>query len=288
MLGGLEKALLGVLLLVLMTGIGATLSGDHFRQIVGRPRGVLIGLASQFGWMPLIAFGLAKGLDLPTPMAIGLVLIGCTPGGTTSNLFTFYARADVALSVSMTVVSTAAAVVVMPVLLTVYATPLTSAELSLPLGSIATTLVLVLVPVFVGVLIRARSESAAARVERLGSVSGIVVLVLLVGTSLVRNHADLTQIPAAGYVAAVALGLLGMGLGYAASRGLGLPPAQRRAVALETGIQNSPLAFALIIATFPESEQTAMLWLPMLYALFVLLSASVATVWFRRHADPAD
>ena len=282
MLGPIEKTLLAVLLLVLMTGIGATLSPGHFRDILKSPKGVLIGLASQFGWMPLIAFGLAKGLELPPPMAIGLVLIGCTPGGTTSNMFTYYAGADVALSVSMTVVSTAVATVVMPVLLMLYAAPLTSTELDLPLGNIITTLALVLVPVGLGIAIRARSEAAAAKLERLGSVSGVVVLILLVGTSLWSNHNDLAQIPLAGYVAAGALGLAGMGLGYAISRAFGMPAAQRRAVALETGIQNSPLAFAIILAAFPESEQAQVLWLPMLYALFVLLSASAATLVFRR------
>lgn len=286
MLGGVEKALLAVLLLVLMTGIGATLSGSHFRRIVRHPRGVLIGLASQFVWMPLIAYALAKGLELPTPMAIGLVLIGCTPGGTTSNLFTYYARADVALSVSMTVVSTAVAVVLMPLLLLAYAAPLTSATLELPLGNIVTTLVLVLVPVALGIAIRARSERAAARAESLGSASGVIVLVLLVATSLARNHGDLARIPASGYVAAVSLGGLGMVLGYLASRILGLKPAQRRAVALETGIQNSPLAFALIIAAFPGPEHATILWLPMLYALFVLVSASLVTLWLRRMAGP--
>ena len=282
MLGPVEKALLAVLLLVLMTGIGATLSPRHFREILRAPKGVLVGLASQFGWMPLIAFGLAKGLALPTPMAIGLVLIGCTPGGTTSNMFTYYARADVALSVSMTVVSTAVATVVMPLLLMVYAEPLTSAELSLPLGNIVTTLVLVLVPVGIGVAIRARSERVAAKAERLGSLSGVVVLILLIGTSLWSNHDDLAEIPAAGYVAAIALGLLGMMLGWGVSRALGMPASQQRAVALETGIQNSPLAFAIILAAFPESEQAQVLWLPMLYALFVLLSASIVTLVLRR------
>ncbi len=282
MLGPFEKALLAVLLLVLMTGIGATLSPRHFRDIARSPKGVLIGLASQFGWMPLIAFGLAKGLALPAPMAIGLVLIGCTPGGTTSNMFTYYAKADVALSVSMTVVSTAVATIVMPLLLMLYAAPLTSTELTLPLGNIVTTLVLVLVPVGIGILIRRRSEAAAAKAERLGSLSGIVVLVLLVGSSLWSNHADLARIPPAGYIAAVALGLLGMGLGYGVSRAAGMKSAQQRAVALETGIQNSPLAFAIILAAFEPAEQVEVLWLPMLYALFVLISASVVTLVFRR------
>jgi BASS family bile acid:Na+ symporter len=285
MLGPVEKALLAILLLVLMTGIGATLSARHFREILRAPKGVLIGLASQFGWMPLIAFGLAQALQLPAPMAIGLVLVGCTPGGTTSNMFTYYAGADVALSVSMTVVSTAVAALVMPLLLMLYAEPLTSTALSLPMGNIVTTLVLVLVPVGIGIAIRAKSEAAALRAERLGSLSGIIVLVLLICSSLWTNHADLARIPTAGYVAAIALGLLGMVLGYGASRVLGMGVPQRRAVALETGIQNSPLAFAIILAAFPESEQVQVLWLPMLYALFVLISASVVTLVFRRSSS---
>jgi BASS family bile acid:Na+ symporter len=235
--------------------------------------------------MPLIAFGLAQALQLPAPMAIGLVLVGCTPGGTTSNMFTYYAGADVALSVSMTVVSTAVAALVMPLLLMLYAEPLTSTALSLPMGNIVTTLVLVLVPVGIGIAIRAKSEAAALRAERLGSLSGIIVLVLLICSSLWTNHADLARIPTAGYVAAIALGLLGMVLGYGASRVLGMGVPQRRAVALETGIQNSPLAFAIILAAFPESEQVQVLWLPMLYALFVLISASVVTLVFRRSSS---
>lgn len=287
MLGGFEKALLGLLLVVLMTGMGATLDLSQFRQIARRPRGVLVGLASQFGWMPLVAFALAGGLDLPPAMAIGLVLVGCTPGGTTSNLFTYYARADLALSISMTVVSTVVAVALMPILLVLYTRALTGSEFSLPLGSIVTTLVLVLVPVGIGMLLRARKPKAAAKAERAGSISGVVVLVLLVGSSVLDNHAVLTEIPVAGYVAAAALGVIGMTLGWAVARLLGLDVAKRRAVALETGIQNSPLAFAIVIASFPESQQDQMLWIPMLYALFVLLSASAVTlVWRRADADP--
>jgi len=282
MLGGFEKALLAVLLIVLMTGMGATLDKSQFRGIVRRPKGVLVGLASQFGWMPLVAFGLARALELSPAMAIGLVLVGCTPGGTTSNLFTYYARADLALSISMTVVSTVVAVALMPILLVVYGRALTGTEFSLPLGSIVTTLALVLVPVGIGMVLRARSPQMAARAERAGSVSGVVVLLLLIGTSLANNRSVLSQIPAEGYFAAAALGITGMALGWGVARVLGLGVPMRRAVALETGIQNSPLAFAVVIASFPESEQDTLLWLPMLYALFVLLSASVVTVLWRR------
>lgn len=285
MLGPLEKGLLVLLLLVLMAGMGATLDWQQFRQVLRRPRALAIGVASQFGWMPLIAFALAKGLSLPVQASLGLMLVACTPGGTTSNLFTYYSRADLPLSISMTVVSTALAVVAMPLLLMVYAAPLTNAEMTVPYANIAVTMVLVLVPVAVGMWTRLRNPILALRIERFGSVSGVLVLVLLVGASLARNGADLDEIPFIGYVAAAGLGVAGMGLGYFAARVLGLESDSCRAVSLETGIQNSPLAFAIILTSFPESAHRVMLALPLVYALLILISASGVTLWFRRNSS---
>lgn len=281
MLSGPEKALLAVLILVLMTGMGATLTPRQFLDIRKRPRGPLIGLASQYGWMPLIAFGLARLLELPDAVALGLVIVGATPGGTTSNLFTYYARADLALSILMTTLSTVVAVVVMPVVLLVYATPFTGADLAVPYGSVVTTLALMLVPVSLGMWIRGRSEDLAARVERAGSLSGIGVLVLLVATGIVRNGHLFAETTGAMYAAAIGLGILGMGLGYLAARAAGLEEASRRSVAFETGIQNSPLALAIIVASFSEAQQLQVMWLPLLYALFVLVSATVVTLTLR-------
>ncbi len=130
MLSGIEQGLLGVLLIVLMMGLGSTLTLANFREILRRPKGPLIGLASQFGWMPLVAFALATLLELPDAMAISLIVVGCTPGGTTSNLFTYYAKADVALSVSMTAISSVAALVMMPLTLTLYSADFTDASFS--------------------------------------------------------------------------------------------------------------------------------------------------------------
>ena len=179
------------------------------------------------------------------------------------------------------VTSTLVAVVAMPALLFVYATPFTDASVEIPYGNIVTTLVLVLVPVAIGIGIRARSERLAARAERFGSVAGVAVLLLLIGTSLARNSDALARVPLAGYVAAILLGLCGMGLGYVGARVLGLTEAAQRAVAFETGIQNSPLAFAIILASFPQHLQERLLWLPMAYALFVLISASLVTLALR-------
>ncbi len=281
MLSPLETLLLALLLVVLMAGMGASLTMEDFRAVLRRPRGPLIGLLSQYGWMPLIAYGLAKGLGLPDDMALALIVVGCTPGGTTSNLFTYFAGADVALSVSMTALSTIVAVVVMPALLYVYSSSFTSASLSIPYGNVISTLAVMLVPMAIGMFVRARAPAAAQKVERIGGMAGIGVLLLLIGSALVKNMDLLRATTATMFAAAFGLGALGFGLGWLGARVAGLGAPQRRAVAFETGIQNSPLALGILIASFPGEQQARMLWLPLLYALLVLISASLLTLGFR-------
>ncbi len=282
MLSGFEQALLALLLVVLMTGMGAGLTVADFRAVLRSPRGPVIGVLSQYGWMPLIAFTLARALELPADMALSLIIVGCTPGGTTSNLFTYFARADVALSISMTALSTIAAVVMMPLLLVAYATAYTDAALKVPYGNITATLGVMLVPLALGMALRARAPRAAAIAEKVGGLSGIGVLVLLIGTGLVKNGELLAATTPAMYAAAIGLGVLGFALGWLGATLLKVPAAGRRAIAFETGIQNSPLALGIIVASFPAALQERMLWLPLLYALFVLLSASLLTLYWRR------
>ncbi len=286
MLGPLETALLGLLLIVLMFGMGATLTPEKFREVAREPRAVLIGLASQFGWMPLLAYLLAIGFALPAPLALGLVIMGTCPGGTTSNMFAYYARADVALSVSMTAASKLVAVVMMPLCLYVFARPFSDAEVQIPYGEVIKTLVVLLVPVALGMWLRARKgEAFAVRAEKAGGLAGLLVLVMLVGVSLFRNADLFSTITPAMYASSILLGVLGMFLGNLVAQLCGLPTAKRRAVSLETGIQNSPLAFAIIATSFDGELEAEMLKLPLLYALFVLVEASLVTLYYRARPE---
>jgi solute carrier family 10 (sodium/bile acid cotransporter), member 2 len=282
MLTPTETALIALLLVVLMFGMGATLSWAHFRDLARHPRAFLIGTASQFGWMPLLAFVLAKALALPDAAAIGLIVMGTCPGGTTSNLFAHLARADVALSISMTAASKVVGIVMMPLCLYVYARPFTSAEIAIPYADIVKTLVVLLLPVAMAMALRSRyGERFARPAEKVGSVSGLLVLIALVAISVVRNADLFRTIPPSIYVAAGLLGLGGMLLGSLVARAARLPTAQRRTVAFETGIQNSPLCFAILVMAFPDQAQFDLLKLPLLYALFVLLEASAVTLAYR-------
>jgi bile acid transporter len=232
--------------------------------------------------MPLIAFALAKGLELPNIAALGLVVMGMCPGGATSNLFALLARADVALSIAMAAASKLLGVVLMPVCLYVYARPFTGEQLPIPYFDIVKTLVLLLVPVAIAMLLRRRfGEGFARTAEKVGSLAGLSVLLLLVAVSVFRNADVFKTLTAEMIAAAAMLGGLGMLLGSLGARACGLATAQRRTVAFETGIQNSPLCFAILVTAFPSANQLQLLKLPLLYALFVLLEAAVVTLIYR-------
>jgi bile acid transporter len=282
MLTPFETSLIGLLLVVLMFGMGATLTPAHFRDVARRPKAFLIGTASQFGWMPLIAFGLSHALSLPPEAALGLIVMGSCPGGTTSNLFAQLSRADLALSVSMTAASKVVGIALMPLCLFLYARPFSDASLRIPYGEIVKTLVVLLVPVALAMAIRARrGERFGLIAEKVGSIAGLSVLILLVTLSVVRNAGLFALTPPSFYAAAIFLSGLGMLLGYGAARAAGLSVPERRTVAFETGVPNSPLCFAILLTSFPQQSQLLLLGLPMLCALVALTNASLLSAIFR-------
>lgn len=282
MLSGLDKLLIGTLTLVLMVGMGASLTPGDYRRALERPRAILIGLLSQFGWMPLLAYLAIRSLGLEGTDALGLLLMACTSGGNASNMFSYFSRADLALSVSMTAVSTLASVVLMPTLLFAYAASLSHASMQIPYLAVMGTLALMLLPIGGGMWIRHRSARIAARVERVGAVAGALLLALLLITSVSDQLELLLSAEDASLLACLFVAGSGMALGYMVARLAGLEPRQRQAVSLETGVQNAPLAIAVILASFPEAEQEALLKLPFLYAMTALCVGSLATWTYRR------
>jgi bile acid transporter len=282
MLSELDKLLVAALTIVLMVGMGASLTTDDYARAIRRPAAVLVGLLSQFGWMPLLAYLAIDGFHLEGSDALGLLLMACTSGGNASNMFAYFSHADVALSITMTAVSTLASVVLMPALLFVYASSLSEAPMQVPYLAVMATLMAMLAPVAVGMWIRHRSAEAARRVERVGSVSGALLLVVLLVTS-VSDQIDLVMTAEdASLLACVCVASTGMILGYLAARLASLGPRQRHAVSLETGVQNAPLAIAVVLTSFPAAEQDALLKLPFLYAMTALVVGSIATAFYRR------
>ncbi|MEM1268396.1 MAG: bile acid:sodium symporter, partial [Pseudomonadota bacterium] len=184
MVGAFEQALLAAMIFVIMLGMGASLTPRDFYLALRRPYGLAIGVVSQYGFMPFIGFVMTLVLGLPEPIAIGLLIVSCMPGGTTSNMFTYFSKGNLALSVLMTVTSTVFGVILIPLVLLIYATAL---DLQIPRENIIATLVILLIPVAIGMTLRKLSANAGAVTEFFGSVLAIFFIAFIAISWVPRN-----------------------------------------------------------------------------------------------------
>ena len=281
MLSETETRLLGVMMMVIMLGMGASLTFKDFAIALRKPVGVAIGLVCQYGLMPLLAFLLAKALALPPAYAVGLILMGCMPGGTTSNIFAYFSKGTLSLSILMTVCSTLVAIVMVPLTLAFYSQGI-EGQWQVPRENVIQVLFVLLVPTVIGMGLRRWNANVGAVVEMLGGLLGVFVIVFLVGSWVPRNYQLLLDTGFPVYAASIGLGLFGFVLGYGLSRGLRQDPRRARTIALETGIQNGPLAVLIVLLSFTGTQQQEVLLIPILYSLFIVMSSSAVTVWFRR------
>ena len=279
MVGALEQAILALMIFVIMLGMGASLTPRDFILALKRPYGLMIGVVSQYGFMPLIGFVLASTLPVSDPIKIGILIMACMPGGTTSNIFTYFSKGNLALSVLMTVTSTVFGVILIPIVLVVYAGAL---DLDIPRENIIATLVLLLVPVAIGMVLRKLNANVGAVTEFMGSLLAIFFILFLIVSWIPRNWEFLLTTTWATYFGSIVLGLFGFALGYGFSKLLRLHPRNARTVALETGIQNGPLAIAIIAFTFSGVEAQSVNAVPVLYSLFIVITSTMLTLWFRR------
>ncbi|TGM01950.1 bile acid:sodium symporter [Leptospira jelokensis] len=280
MLTRIEEILFAAMVFFLMVAMGSTLTFENFKKAVHSKKPLLVGILSQFGFMPLIAFGLTKSLNLSPLFSIGLILVGCTPGGTTSNLLTYYAKGDVALSISMTIASTILATVMMPFLFWLYCSSFVTNEIQIPYKSIIGSILILIIPVLIGIKIRSANTKLALKIEKIGSFLGIMMILFLLGVMIPKNINILKVTTWKMYLAAILITVLGYGFGYLFSKMLQLSEKQARTVSLETGIQNGPLTIAVILLSFSDSNINEILWMPLLYALFVPITSAIATYYF--------
>ncbi|MEL6119711.1 MAG: bile acid:sodium symporter [Pseudomonadota bacterium] len=279
------QTLLGIMVAVIMLGMGASLTPRDFYLALRRPYGLFIGVVSQYGIMPFLGFLLALFLVVPETIALGILLMACMPGGTTSNIFTYFSKGNLALSVLMTVTSTVSGVVLIPLILTIYAAAL---DIEIPREDIVKVLFVLLVPVAIGMSVRRLNANVGATIEFFGSILGVLFIVFIAVTWIPQNWQFLLNTTSATYTAAIGLGLVGITIGYFFAKSLRLHPRNARTVALETGIQNGPLAIAIIVFTFPPEQQQAIMAVPALYSLFIVIVSTCVTFVFRRANTAAE
>ncbi|WP_211160892.1 bile acid:sodium symporter family protein [Microcella alkalica] len=292
-----EQNLLVGLVFVIMFGLGAGLTPRDFKLALKRPAGLIIGFLTQFGIMPVLAYVLCLAFlfqlapEYAVPVAIGALLMGSVPAGTTSNMFTYFSKGNLALSVMMTTNSTLWAIVMTPLALAIFGGLLftEASEFEIPIGNIIATIALLLIPVVLGMLIRRFSANIGAVLELLGGFFGLFFIVFLLATWVPRNWGLLTSTPWQTYVVSIGLGLFGILIAYGISKAIRLHPANARTIALETGIQNGPLAIAIILLTYSGSPDIGLILIvPALYSLFIVLISTVVTIVFRRANTAAE
>ena len=244
-----------LLLGVVMFGMGLTLTTADFREIFRRPRDVLVGILAQFTIMPLSALALCWIFQLPPDLAVGLMLLGCCPGGTASNVVTFLARGDVALSVTITSCTTLLAPIVTPSLMWLLASQWLSID---PWAMFISIVQVILIPIAVGVLVHRLFGKTVDKVTCVLPVVSVVAIVVIVAAVVAATQQSLMN---AGFIAFVVVAIqnaVGMALGYYVGRWCKMDDAKCRCLCFEVGMQNSGLGVALATVHFAASPMTAL------------------------------
>ena len=227
---------------VIMLSMGVTIGFDDFRRIGRERTSVLPGVVLQYTLMPALGWSLAALFDLPTPFAVGLILVSCCPGGTASNVISFLARADVALSVTMTAAATLVAVLMTPLL----TETLAGSRIDVPAaGLLLDTVQVVVLPVAAGVVLRWRFPLACARVLPVAPLVAVMAITMIVASIIGAGRAQVLEAGPRLVAAVLCLHVGGFLLGYLAGRMLLGRELTARTISIEVGMQNSGLGVVL-------------------------------------------
>ena len=232
---------------LIMFGMGLTLKPQDFRIVFQHPKDVLFGCLAQFTAMPLIAWLLVKVFALPDELALGVILVGCCPGGTASNVITFLARGDLALSVGMTATSTLLAPLLTPLLVWLMAGTMVDVD---TVGMLLSILYVVIAPIAVGFVVQRLFPRFTQRIVPYLPAFSTLMIAFVVAL-IVSHTADRLLTGGLLVVLVVMLhNVLGLVVGYGVGRLLGLAAPKRRAISIEVGMQNSGLASSLATLHF--------------------------------------
>ena len=235
------------LLGIVMFGMGITLTFNDFSEVVKHPKSVIVGVVGQFVIMPAIAFALAKLFALPTDLAIGVILVGACPGGTSSNVMTYLAKGNTALSVACTTISTLLAPLLTPIIFYVLASQWIDIDAS---AMFASVLKMVLFPIFLGLVIRALLKKQMAQISQTMPLVSVIAIVLILAAVVAGSKDKIIDSGLLIFGVVVLHNCLGYLVGFIAAKALRLNNYDSKAIAIEVGMQNSGLGAALATAHF--------------------------------------
>jgi len=268
-------------IMAVMLSMGITVKPHDFKLVVSRPLDVMFGILFRYAIMPFVAFGLTKLLHLPNEIAVGLILVGCCPSGVASNVMTFLARGDVALSVTVSTVNTILAPVLTPFLFIWLA----GSRIEVDPSSILLDIVkIVIIPVAIGACLRAFASNAMDKVSPFVPLVSVLAIMITTCSGIAASSAKLATAALVAFIAVILHNCLGLTLGYWASRGVGMPHYKAKAVTFEIGMENGGLAMALALAHLdPLTAVPAAIF----NVMHNLTGPALASYW-RSKAEKAD
>ncbi|WP_151793362.1 bile acid:sodium symporter family protein [Acinetobacter nosocomialis] len=273
------KAYIPWILGIIMLGMGMTMTVDDFKGVLQSPKAVLIGVVAQFVVMPGLAFVLCKLFNLPPEIAVGVILVGCCPGGTASNVITYMAKGNVALSVACTSVSTLLAPVLTPAIFYLLASQWLKIDAASMFISI---LQVVLLPIVIGLILRTWLKRQVESYIQVMPLVSVIAIVAIVAAIIGGSKAAILQSGLLILVVVILHNGLGYLLGFTAARFFKLPYADSKAIAVEVGMQNSGLGVALAAVHFAASPITAVP--SAIFSLWHNISGpALATYWASKH-----
>lgn len=279
----LTKVILPLSLFLIMFGMGLSLRTADFRAVVEKPKVVIIGLAAQMILLPLVAWLIASALQLPPEIAVGLLIIALAPGGATSNMFSYLAKGDVSLSISLTSVVS---------LITPFSIPIVTAlsmqhfmgdatPFTLPIGkTIAQLLLITVIPVALGMFVLSRWPMAAKRMETVLKWLSVIFLLLIVVLIVLKNAAHMADFFAQAGLATLVLNVATLTLGYQLANWARLGSAQAITIGFEVGIQNGTLA---LVVAGTLIGNTAMMIPAVTYSLIMFVTGAAFGWWVNKH-----
>lgn len=285
-----QLLLLNSILALMIFGVSLTLKPSDFSQILKAPRAPLAGLLAQFLLLPALTCAASWALNMRADIALGMMLVAACPGGSFSNIMTFIARGEVAVSVSMTAISSLAAVFMTPFNFAFYASlnpitrPLAQSIAIDPVQMVSLFLLVLVLPLLAGMAVGHRWPALVKKTEQPFRLFSMLALLGFVAVALGRNIGMLMSSLGLMALWVVAHNAFALSIGYLTARGLQLTPAATRAVTLEVGIQNSALGLAILFTFFPD--QSGMLVVAGFWGIWHLVSGgALAFYWSRRQPD---
>lgn len=266
------------LIVIIMFGMGTTLQFSDFLRVIKIPKAILIGMFLQFSIMPLTGALLASLFGFEAAIAAGIILVGSCPGGVASNVMTYIAKGNVALSITMTACSTLASPVLTPLIMKLLAGHYIEIEF---FTMMITIIQIILVPIFGGLLFNKILRATGlygAWLEKLLSITAMASICFILAIIVALSRDDLLQVGLALIMVSVLHNVVGYSLGYWGAAAIGLNEAERRTVAIEVGMQNSGMATGLAINVL-KSPQAALA--PAIFGPWMNISGSALASWWR-------